>query len=164
MHGARHLYERLEWLAGVTRLLLTHRGEAARLVEHASSLRARRMLVVSADVAQRVLGLPLDDDWQRMLASDPHAVEIGATLAAELEANALHDAPFPDGAVLQRRYAELVDTRRDRAWLYMHAALDPTARDQDVLTLPDSLVSLHRVIRPARLAAKYVARAMARSR
>ena len=48
MHGARHLYERLEWLAGVTRLLVARHGEAERLVAHAESLRARRMLLVSA--------------------------------------------------------------------------------------------------------------------
>ena len=69
MHGARHLYERLEWLAGVTRLLVAHRGDAARLVAHAASLRARRMLTVSVHVAERVLGFPIDHDWQRVLAS-----------------------------------------------------------------------------------------------
>ncbi|MFL5617821.1 MAG: nucleotidyltransferase family protein [Gemmatimonadaceae bacterium] len=160
MHGARHLYERLEWLAGVTRLLVAHRGHAARLVSHAGSLRARRMLIVSVHVAQRVLGFAIDDDWAHALASDPDAAAIGATMAADLEAHALRDAPFPTGAALQRRYAELVDTRLDRARLYLHAALDPTARDHDILALPDTLVSLHRVIRPARLAATYVARAM----
>jgi hypothetical protein len=160
MHGARHLYERLEWLAGLTRLLLAQRGHAARLVAHAHSLHARRMLAVSVHVAHRVLGFALDDDWRRALASDPDAAAIGATMAADLEAFVLRDAPFPSGAALQRRYAELVDTRLDRARLYLHAALDPTARDHDVLALPDVLVPLHRVIRPARLAATYLARAM----
>jgi hypothetical protein len=161
MHGARHLYERLEWLAGVTRLLLAHRGGAARLVAHAESLRARRMLMVSVQVAQQVLGFPLDDDWRLVLASDPAASAIGATMAAGLEAHVLRDVPFPDGAALQRLYAGLVDTRRDRVWLFLHAAFDPTARDHDALALPDSLVSLHRVLRPARLAARYVGRALA---
>lgn len=161
MHGARHLYERLEWLAGVTRLLVAHRGDAARLVGHAASLRARRMLTVSVHVAERVLGFPIDDDWQRVLASDPGAQRLGATMAAELEAFALRDTPFPDGAALQRRYAALVDTKLDRARLYVHAALDPTARDHEAVALPDALVSLHHVLRPARLAATYLARAMA---
>jgi hypothetical protein len=160
MHGARHLYERLEWLAGVTRLLLAHRGDAQRLVAHAESLRARRMLIVSVHVAGQVLGFPLDEDWQRVLASDPDAT-LGAMMAAELEAYALRDVPFPDGAALQRRYAALVDTRLDRARLYVHAALDPTARDHEAVALPDALVPLHHVLRPARLAATYVARAVA---
>ena len=160
MHGARHLYERLEWLAGVTRLLVAWRGGAERLVAHAESLRARRMLLVSVHVAHRVLGFAPGDDWQRVLASDPAAPVLGATMTADLEAYALRDTPFPDGAALQRRYAELVDTRLDRAKLYVHATLDPTARDHEAVALPDSLVPLHRVIRPARLAGTYLARAM----
>jgi hypothetical protein len=160
MHGARHLYERLEWLAGVTRLLHAHRGEAERLMAHAESLRARRMLAVSVHMARRVLGVPLDDDWQRALASDVAAAAIGETMAAELEAYVLRDAPLLEGAALQRRYADLVDTGRDRARLYVRAALDPTARDHQAVALPDALVPLHYVIRPARLAATYVARAM----
>ena len=160
MHGARHLYERLEWLAGVTRLLLAHRGEAARLAAHAESLRARRMLAVSVCVAQRVLGFPLGDDWRLVLEADPDAGTLGAAMAEELEAHVLRDVPFVDGARLQRRYADLVDTRADRARLYLRAALDPTARDQQALALPDALVPLHHVLRPARLAATYVARAL----
>jgi hypothetical protein len=161
MHGARHLYERLEWLAGVTRLLVAQRGQAARLVAHAESLRARRMLAVSVHVAHHVLGFPLEGDWRRALASDHGAAAIGATMAAELEANARRNAPFPSHAALQRRYAELVDTRLDRARLFVHAAMDPTARDHEVLALPDALMPLHHVLRPARLAAAYAARAMA---
>ena len=161
MHGARHLYERLEWLAGVTRLLVARRGEAARLAAHAESLRARRTLVVSVHVAQRILGFPLDDDWRRVLASDPESEAVAATMADELEAHALRDAPMLGGVGLQRRYADLVDTRADRARLYVHAALDPTARDHEAFALPDALVPLHHVLRPARLAATYVARAVA---
>jgi hypothetical protein len=57
-----------------------------------------------------------------------------------------------------RRYGELVDTRMDRARLLMHAALDPTVKDQDAVALPDALVPLHRVIRPVRLARRYLLR------
>ena len=109
------------------------------------------MLLVSVHVAHRVLGFAIDD-WARPLASDPDAGPIGATMATDLEANVRRDAPFATGRALQRRYADLVDTRLDRARLWMHAALDPTARDHEAVALPDSLVPLHRVIRPARLA------------
>jgi hypothetical protein len=118
------------------------------------------MLLVSVHVARHVLGFALDGAWARALASDPGAAAIGATMAAGLEANARRNAPFASGRALQRQYAELVETRLDRARLWMHAVLDPTARDQQMLALPDTLVPLHRVIRPARLAVTYVARAM----
>ena len=118
------------------------------------------MLLVSVHVAQRVLGFRPGDDWRRVLASDPESADVGAAMVSELEAHALRDVPLPQGAALQRRYAELVDSRADRARLYVHAALDPTARDHEAVALPDALVPLHHVLRPARLAATYVARAV----
>jgi hypothetical protein len=159
MHGARHLYERLEWLAGITRMLLAHRDEPGQLLAHAESLRARRMLAVSVHVAHRLLDFPLTEAWRGNLASDAEAASLGAAMAAELEAHVLRDEPLLDGPALQRRYAAMLDTRLDRARLYVHAALDPTVRDQQAFALPDALVPLHRILRPARLAARHLARA-----
>jgi hypothetical protein len=161
MHGARHLYERLEWLAGVTRMLLVHRDEPGQLLAHAKSLRARRMLAVSVHVAHRVLDFPLTEAWRRAIASDLKSASLGAAMSAELEAHVQRDQPLLDGPALQRRYAAMLDTRLDRARLFVHAALDPTVRDQQAFALPDALVPLHRVLRPARLAVRHLARAAA---
>ena len=158
MHGTRHLYERLEWLAGVTRLLRAAPDDAPHLMAHARSLRAARMLAVSVHMAERVLGLALSDAWKRELSRDAAAAQIAERMTSELEAHELEDRPFLDGAALQRRYAELVDTRLDRVRLFAHAVLDPTARDQQALALPDALTPLHRVLRPARLAVTYLLR------
>ena len=163
MHGTRHLYERLEWLGGVTQLLASSSGEAARLAEHAASLRARRMLAVSVHLAGRVLGWPVGDAWRRELAHDPASAAIAARMAADLEAHELGDRPWPAGAALVRRYAELLDTPLDRARLLACAALAPTARDHEAVALPDALLPLHRVLRPLRLAGTYVARALSTS-
>jgi hypothetical protein len=116
------------------------------------------MLAVSVHVAHRILGFPLGD-WECALATEPGSETIGAAMAAELEAHVLRDEPFLEGAALQRRYAALVDTRLDRARLYTHGVFDPTLRDHEALALPDVLVPLHRVLRPMRLAATYLARA-----
>ena len=68
MHAARHLYERLEWVVGVTRLLVAAPMGPASLMARAETLRARRMLAVSVHVAARLLDFPLDDAWRRALA------------------------------------------------------------------------------------------------
>jgi hypothetical protein len=163
MHGTRHLYERLEWLAGVTHLLASTSGEAARLAEHAASLRARRMLAVSVHLAGRVLAWPIGDAWRHELARDPESAAIAARMAAELEAHELEDQPWLAGAALLRRYADLLDAPMDRARLLVCAALAPTARDHEAVALPDALLPLHRVLRPLRLAGSYVARALSTS-
>jgi hypothetical protein len=160
MHASRHLFERLEWVAGVTRLLVAAPIDAAGLMAHAESLRARRMLAVSVHVAARLLDFPLDDAWRRVLSRDPDAARLAERMVRELQAHALRGVPWVEGAALQRRYAELVDTRMDRARLYVHAALDPTAKDQEALALPEALVPLHHVLRPVRLAGRHLGRAL----
>ncbi len=158
MHASRHLFERLEWASGVTRLLVAARLEPAGLMARARELRARRMLAVSVHVAARLLDFPLDDAWRRALADDPGAEFLAERMVRELEAHELRDVPWPEGAALVRLYGELVDTRMDRARLFVHAALAPTSKDQEAVALPDALVALHRVIRPVRLASRYLAR------
>ncbi|MBW8768329.1 MAG: nucleotidyltransferase family protein [Gemmatimonadetes bacterium] len=155
MHAARHLYERLEWVSGVTRLLVAAPVAPAALMARARALRAGRTLAVSVHVAAQLLDFPLDDAWRRALAVDPAASPLAERMVRELAAHELRDTPWPEGAALVRRYGELVDTRLDRARLFMHAALDPTAKDHDAVALPDALVPLHRVIRPLRLARRY---------
>ena len=159
MHAARHLFERLEWVSGVTRLLVAAPMAPAQLMARAHALRARRMLAVSVHVAARLLDFPLDDAWRRTLADDPAAEPLAERMVRDLEAHELRDVPWLEGAALVRRYGELVETRMDRARLFVHAALDPTARDQEAVALPDVMAPLHRVIRPLRLAGRYLARA-----
>jgi hypothetical protein len=158
MHAARHLYERLEWVSGVTRLLIAAPMDPASLMARAHTLRGRRTLAVSVHVAARLLDFPLDDAWRGALAEDRAAEPLAERMVRELAAHELHDAPWLEGAALVRRYGELVDTRMDRARLFMHATLDPTSKDQEAVALPDVLVPLHRVIRPLRLARRYLAK------
>jgi hypothetical protein len=132
----------------------------ASLMARAHTLRARRMLAVSVHVAARLLDFPLDDAWRRALAADPAAESLAERMVHDLEDHELHDVPWLDGAALVRLYGELVDTRRDRMRLFVHAALDPTMKDQDAVALPDVLAPLHRVIRPARLAVRSMNRAL----
>jgi len=112
---------------------------------------------VSVHVAAQLLDFPLDDAWRRALADDPAAGSLAERMVRDLAAHELRDEPWPAGAALVRRYGELVGTRMDRARLFMHAALDPTAKDQAALALPDGLAPLHRVIRPLRLVRQYLA-------
>jgi hypothetical protein len=164
MHAARHLFERLEWVSGVTRLLVAAPMNPASLMAHAERLRARRTLAVSVHVAARLLDFPLDDAWRHALADDPTAQPLAERMVQELEAHELRDEPWVQGAALVRRYGGLVDTRMDRVRLYLHAALDPTAKDQETVALPDALVPLQRVLRPVRLAGRYVGRALGATR
>lgn len=160
MHGARHIYERLEWLSGVTLLLHTVRTPPAVLVRHATALRARRMLLASVVVAHRVLGLQLSDAWNNELRRDPGASPVGEELARHVVEHGRANAPAMGGAALQLLYGRLADSRRNRWRVLVRAVMMPTEREAELLYLPDALTPLYYVIRPVRLIARYIGRSL----
>ena len=157
MHGTRHFFERLEWLAGVARLI---RGcpDVNAVLAHATRLRARRMLLVSAEVAHRVLALSLDTSWRRAIDSDPTAVTLAAEIAEISRAHGVRGAAFPSGAAEQSFYARVLDARADRVRSLAHAVFMPTEREWELIRLPDMLTPLYRLVRPVRVAVRYARR------
>lgn len=160
MHAARHLYERLEWLAGITRLILQHGADASALLAHAERLRARRTLLATAGVALRVLDAPLDGSWRAALATDPESDRLASELSAIVHASWRDDTPQLEGAALQRLLARMMDSRADRVRSLVRAALLPTQREWEAIELPDALTPLYHVIRPVRVLAMYARRAL----
>jgi hypothetical protein len=158
MHAARHLFERLEWLAGVTRLLLAADAEPAALVAHAGRLRARRTLLVTAGVAMRVLDAPLGERWRALLSAEPHAERLAIEMAGELDRRRRPGTPQLEGTRLQAIYVQLLDSRADRVRSVLRAALLPTEREWEAVALPDALTPLYHVVRPVRLVAAYTRR------
>ncbi|MEO8562078.1 MAG: nucleotidyltransferase family protein [bacterium] len=161
MHAARHLFERLEWLAGVTRLLVARAADPRGLVDHATRLRGRRALLVAAGVAHRVLDAPLGERWLALIAEDRDAERVAAVMTEEL-AGSWAGAPPLSGSSVQRRYAQLLDSPADKLRSFLRAALLPTEREWEALVLPDSLTPLYHVVRPARLLVMYARRAISR--
>ena len=163
MHGTRHMYERLEWLSGVTRLLLETADSPTSLVRQASALRAKRMLLASVHVAHRVLGFPISREWIAELRNEHEAVSAGEGIALHLEACGSRGMAPLDGLSLQLLYGRLTDSRRDQLGSIVRAALMPTEQDADCVTLPDGLTPLYWVVRPFRLIHKYTWRMVGRA-
>jgi hypothetical protein len=151
MHGTRHLFERLEWLAGFWRAISDSELSAESLLEHARSQRARRMTLVAAGVALRTFAIQDAPAWRRLLDADPVATKAAERMHAQVEAAGKDGALLPDGAQLQRQYAELIDSPLDRARSILLAALLPTEREWEFIHLPDAALPMYRIIRPVRL-------------
>ncbi len=152
MHGVRHLYERLEWLAGVARLVQeTRRSDIDAVIARAGVLHARRLLLTSVAIAMRVLEMRGHERWQAALDGDGDAVALATTIAESLVARAVADAVLLEGPALQALYARLMDSPGDRVRLLMRGALLPTEREWQSVRLPDALAGLYYIIRPVRL-------------
>ncbi|MDB4882305.1 MAG: hypothetical protein JWL95_1071, partial [Gemmatimonadetes bacterium] len=163
MHAARHLYERLEWLAGITRLLIDHRDDASALLAHAERLGARRTLLVTAGVSMRVLDAPLGATWRRALEADRESDRLATSMCDLVRDGWRAGAMQPSGAALQRLTARMLDSRADRLRSLVRAALLPTEREWEAIELPDSLTPLYHAVRPIRVLAMYARRALGHS-
>lgn len=157
-HAARHLYERIEWLSGLAKLLRSNEHRTTEMLAHSRALGAGRALLVTAQVAHIVLGMPLNEVWLSALNADEDARRLAADMASSLDAYGRNGVPFPDGGSLQMLYSRFLTTRRERTSVLVRTLVMPTEHDWQSVRLPDALMPLYWVIRPARLALSYAGR------
>jgi len=154
VHGAKHRWRRLEWLAAVAALLRAGRGDAVRVLEHASALRARRTVLLGLHLADALLGAPVADEVKREIAAD---AEI-ASLAADVVARMFGAEPVEEGDDTRgnlRFNLRLRDGAAERAKYVARWLFGPTPEDWKAVDLPDALFPLYRVVRPLRLLARH---------
>jgi hypothetical protein len=162
VHGAKHRWERLEWIAAVAELLRRDGADLPALLARASRAGARTMLALGLLLAHRLLGAPLPGSVLEIVLS--HAA--AARLAAETEAILFSEdsdggemAAEGDeraGTAAKLRYnLRAQDGAMRRAAFAARWLLHPTPEDWAAVSLPDPLFPLYRVVRPARLLLRY---------
>ncbi|HEV7589110.1 MAG TPA: nucleotidyltransferase family protein, partial [Longimicrobium sp.] len=82
VHGAKHRWKRLEWVAALAALLRAGRGDARAARVLAAELHARRTLLLGLSLARRLLDAPLPAEVEAEIDADAGL----AALAAEAEA------------------------------------------------------------------------------
>jgi len=148
MHGAKHLWRRLEWISSL--------GETTRaaesvdwnvVIQRAAEARATRMLALGLRLAERVSGINvpagLDDDRSMdQLAQNILKTIFSVTGAADSTETNLYNL-------------KVMDRKRDVLTSALRALFIPTLTDWSALNLPASLHSLYYAYRPLRLSKVY---------
>ncbi|HST61534.1 MAG TPA: hypothetical protein VLK84_22700, partial [Longimicrobium sp.] len=152
LHGAKHRWARLEWLACATALAIRADLDLPSLLLAANGIGARRTVLLALRLARDALGLALPHAIHRSIDADPALAALaeearGLWFAAEAEgdetpANLRFNGRLRDGTADRARYAA--------RWLFL-----PSPEDWAWVRLPDALAPLYRVLRPLRLAARY---------
>lgn len=153
VHGAKHRWKRLEWLAAVAALLRVGRGDVDAVLERATELRGRRTVLLGLYLASWLLDAPVSAEVRREAAASPviralaeEAVERmfgpDTTSGRETRANLRFNLRLRQGAMEKTRYVA--------RWLF-----GPTPEDGRWTHLPDALFPLYRVLRPIRLLARH---------
>ncbi|HEU4556419.1 MAG TPA: nucleotidyltransferase family protein, partial [Longimicrobium sp.] len=154
VHGAKHRWQRLEWLAAIAALLRAGRGDVGTVLARAAELRARRTALLGLHLAAELLGAPVPEAVSREVAADAGL----RALAAEAVERMLGPEPGDDGAETRanlRFNLRLRDGAVDRARYVARWLFGPGPEDWRWTHLPDALFPLYRVLRPVRLLARH---------
>ena len=153
VHGGKHLWERLGWVADVAQLIATTPDLDVDLaLARARSVAAERHVLVAVAMCRELLGTELPRSLAGGIERDS---EVPALTAA------LRDRLLP----LPRRHPERVfeplslrlrERRRDQALTIARLIVTPTVEDWRWIRLPDALAFAYPTMRPVRLARKYL--------
>jgi hypothetical protein len=153
VHGAKHRWARLEWLACAAALRVRGALDPGALLDRSVEIGAGRTVLLALLLMRDAFDLPLPADAGQSVSIDPGlralADEARALWFAEnadegetTPANLRFNARLRDGAADRARYAA--------RWLFA-----PSPEDWAWVRLPDALAPLYRVLRPLRLAVRY---------
>jgi len=153
VHGGKHCWEYLVWLCDIAELIRCYpKLDWKQAIETASSLRARRILLLGLSLARNALGAEIPD-WINATIDGDHVVnELGDQIRACLAGGTPLTLQQGEN---QRYLMKLREHRSDRFlvafWQAKHS-LGLTERDKEIL--PSFPVLLY-FIRPFRLAWEY---------
>jgi putative nucleotidyltransferase-like protein len=147
VHGGRHLWSRLGWVADIAELLRARpEVEWGDALGRATTLGVRRMLLVGLALARETLGAELPEVLERALSPDRATLQLARRLEAQL---------FPDQArapaltTTARLHLAMRERWRDRAAYALLGAITPSERDAPELAHGSQI--LRAAVRPLRL-------------
>ncbi len=153
LHGSKHGWERLAWLADVSAILRAHDGiEWDWIFARAAALGCRRRLALGLALAHSLLGAPLPEAVLRRIESDPRVATIAREIGSSLAAG---DVVFRQGVPALLFGLRLHERTRRRLALVYNAFLAPSLVEWTRWPLPRALYFLYPPLRLARLAFKY---------
>jgi hypothetical protein len=144
MHGARHQWERLEWLVAFAQLLSRVRENEEVLIERADANGSSRALSLALRLAHDLLDAPLSPRLAALAGEDRSAARAAQIVVAMRAAKFSTDQPYVFNMAM-------MDSGRDRARYIALSVLSPTPREWELVRLPDALVFLYYPIRLVRV-------------
>lgn len=161
IHGAKHRWERLEWVAATGALLRRRGGNIGTLTPPAYP--AARAVALGCLLAHDLVGAPLDPAIARAVAQDSTVRRLAVAATRHLFAG------HPEGDRVETAAKLWFNLRLQRGirprlrFLYRWIAW-PSPEDWTAVSLPDPLFVFYRLIRPFRLLVRYLGPARSRPR
>jgi hypothetical protein len=153
VHGAKHFWERLMWIADISELSQAQPGiRWDEVFARAKKMGVSRAVNLALYLAHQMLEAPLPDYVLAKVLGDQIAKKLGDRICAEFSMDAR--APLPVFARFRFRVAS-----RDSFWtglrFAMRIATSPTEPDRADVPLPEGISGMHRWLRPVLLMKRY---------
>lgn len=160
LHGAKHRWSSLGWILDIARLPGAFpEFDWERVSALARETGGERALLLALGLADALWGMPMPEPMRAAGAGDMAVQRLVGQVIAGL---ACLDRPAVSAAEDHRFYLASRERLADRlryCWLW---TFTPNLRDQTFLTLPAWLSPLHYLVRPVRMAADLLGRALQR--
>lgn len=158
LHGTKHGWERLAWLADVAEIIRQASSvDWDWIFERAAALGCGRRLALGLHLAHVLLDAPLPEAVQRDVETYPGVAAIAREIRARLFTS---DNVFREGPRALRFNLALYERKRDRLAHVYNTLLAPSLVEWTRWPLPRALYFLYPPLRLARLALKYSRRAL----
>jgi hypothetical protein len=156
VHGAKHRWDRLEWIAGIAELLRSPEWEWPELIRRANELGARRTLFLGMLLAHDLLEAPIPEDVLAAVRSERWIQRL-ATDVRERLLSAKSGAGGGEGGVLSRNLFQfpLQQSFRDQLRYLGYRFTTPNRPDSwKTVTVGERSLPIHALTWPFRLGAK----------
>ncbi len=150
VHGAKHGWCSLHWLADLARLIERCDTDWAGLMEQVRERRVSRMVFAGLLLAVDALGAAVPAQAVREMRADAGAAAIATAWRQRLVDGEDGPATMRENMRLQLRLLERAPDRMRFLW----SQVEPTPADHRSMALPGALFPLYYVYRPLRLLAK----------
>ena len=151
MHGAKHLWRRLEWIVALAETLQGCSIDWDSLVLRAQGTRMTRMLALGLRLAGEFGGVPIPSRVLDTIDADK-AME---QLSAKIRVNIFSISGPADSTETNLYNLRIMDRKRDAIVSALRAIFVPTFTDWQAVALQESLHSLYYAVRPLRLSKVY---------
>ena len=161
VHGWKHAWARLMWVADVAQLLQTRPLDLGAVWAEAQHRRLRRILLLGMLLAKKEFGAELPAAALEQISRQPEVSKLAEETVARHRAQFGGELRYSEwqGCMLRTR-----DSWRDRARQMAGFAFTPGLGEQAMLRLPRALAPLYVAVRAGRLSARAARAAWARLR
>ena len=151
MHGAKHLWRRLEWIASLAELARSLEETAwPEVVARAEKARAVRILALGLRLVEK-LRVELPENLLRSLDSEEQMKLLANNLWTEMFSTSRTE----DSTATNLFNLKIMDRRRDALLSTLRAIFVPTLSDWQAWSLPAAMSPLYYALRPIRLTKVY---------